>query len=27
VQQGAAAQLAEDPTIADHYFGRAGLIA
>jgi len=27
VQQGPAAQLAEDPTIADHYFGRAGLIA
>jgi branched-chain amino acid transport system ATP-binding protein len=26
VQQGPAAQLAEDPTIADHYFGRAGLI-
>ncbi len=27
VQQGMAAELAEDPTIADHYFGRAGLIA
>jgi len=27
VQQGEAADLAEDPTIADHYFGRAGLIA
>ena len=27
VQQGPAAELAEDPTIADHYFGRAGLIA
>jgi branched-chain amino acid transport system ATP-binding protein len=27
VQQGEAAELAEDPVIADHYFGRAGLIA
>lgn len=27
VQQGEAAVLAEDATIADHYFGRAGLIA
>ncbi|CAN5602926.1 ABC transporter ATP-binding protein [soil metagenome] len=27
VQQGPAAELAEDPAIADHYFGRAGLIA
>jgi branched-chain amino acid transport system ATP-binding protein len=27
VHQGAAAELAEDPVIADHYFGRAGLIA
>jgi branched-chain amino acid transport system ATP-binding protein len=27
VHSGAAADLAEDPVIADHYFGRAGLIA
>ena len=27
VHQGAAADLAHDPVIADHYFGRAGLIA
>jgi branched-chain amino acid transport system ATP-binding protein len=27
VQEGDAADLAEDPIIADHYFGRAGLIA
>jgi len=27
VQQGLAADLADDPVIADHYFGRTGLIA
>ena len=27
VQEGEAARLADDPVIADHYFGRAGLIA
>jgi branched-chain amino acid transport system ATP-binding protein len=27
VHQGAAADLASDPVIADHYFGRAGAIA
>jgi len=27
VQQGEAAALADDPAIADHYFGRAGMIA